>query len=98
MYVLSRKRPHGDDIKLLGIHFDCKLVMSATVEDLAKTCRWKLKAILRTSRFKIGAAWANLYKSQIHSFIEYRTTARYHACDSALALLDTVQEKVLKKW
>ena len=96
MYVLSRQRPHGDGFKLLGIRFDCKLVMSATVEDLAKTCRWKLKAILRTSRFNTGAALINLYKSQVLSFIEYRTAAIYHSCSSSLDLLDAVQDKVLK--
>ena len=88
--------PHGDSVKLLGISFDCKLVMSTTVEELAKTCCWKLKAILRTSRFNIGVALVNLYKAQILSFIECRTAAVYHACDSALTLLDAVQEKVLK--
>ena len=37
-----------------------------------------------------------LYKAQILSFMEYRTAAIYHVCDSALALLDAVQEKVLR--
>ena len=95
MYVLSRKRPHGPSFNLLGVSFDCKLVMSATVEDLAKTCRWKLKAILRTSRFNTGAGLIDMYKAQILSFIECRTAAIYHVCDSALALLDGVQDKVL---
>jgi hypothetical protein len=95
-YILSRKNPRGDSFKLLGIPFDCKLTMSAAVEELAKTCRWKLKAILRTSRFNNGAALLNLYKSQILSFMEYRTAAIYHVCESALALLDSIQEKVLK--
>ena len=79
MYILNRKNPRGNGFKLLGIHFDCKLVMSATVEELAKTCQWKLKAILRTSRFNTGAALVSLYKAQILSFIEYRTAAIYHA-------------------
>ena len=96
MYILSRRRPHGEDFKLLGIHFDCKLVMSATVEELAKSCRWKMKALLRTSRFNTGAALINLYKAQLLSYIEYRTAAIYHVCDSALALLDVVQDKVLR--
>jgi hypothetical protein len=65
MYILSRKCPRGDAFKLLGVAFDCKLIMSDTVERLAKTCQWKLKAVLRTSRFNSGAALKNLYKSQI---------------------------------
>ena len=38
----------------------------------------------------------NLYKAQILSFIEYRTAAIYHTCDSALDLLDAVQDKILR--
>ena len=90
MYVLSRTQPHGENFNFLGIHFDCKLVMSGTVEELAKTCRWKLKAILRTSRFNTGEGLVNMYKAQILSFMEYRTAAIYHVCNSALALLDGV--------
>ena len=93
MYMLRRKSPQGDEFKLLDISFHCKLVMSAMVEQLAKTCQWKLKAVLRTNWF---STLVNLYKVQTLSFIEYRTAAIYHVCDSALALLDAVQEKVLK--
>ena len=95
MFVLSRKKPHGESFDLLGIRFDCKLVMSNTVEELASTCRWKLKAILRTRRFNTGARLVSLYKAQLLSFIEYRTSAIYHVCDTALALLDDVHDRVL---
>jgi hypothetical protein len=95
MFVLSRTRPHGTSFDMLGVHFDCKLVMSDTVEELAKTCRWKLKAILRTGRFNSGISLVNLYKAQLLSFIEYRTAAVYHACDSSLSLLDEVQAKLV---
>ena len=94
-YVLSRRHPHGDNFNLLGIHFDCKLVMSGSVEELAKACRWKVKAILRTRKFNNGAGLISLYKAQVLSYIEYRTAAIYHACSSALALLDAVQDKVI---
>ena len=70
MFVLSRKHPHGENFKLLGIDFDCKLVMSTTVEELAKSCRWKMRAILRTSRFNTGMVMVDLYKAQILSFVE----------------------------
>ena len=96
MLILSRTKPLGEIFKLLGIHFDFKLIMSSTVEDLAKTCRWKLKQILRTSRFNSGANLVSLYKAQLLSFIEYRTSAIYHACDSPFALLDGVQTKLLE--
>ena len=95
MFILSRRHSQGARFDLLGIQFDCKLVMADTVEDLAKTCRWKLKAILRTGKFNTGSGLVSLYKAQILSFVEYRTAAIYHACDSALTLLDAVQNKVL---
>ena len=96
MLVLSRKQPYGESFDLLGIRFDCKLVMSSTVEELARTCRWKLRAILRTKRYNTSARLISLYKTQLLSFIEYRTAAIYHVCDTALALLDDVQDKILK--
>ena len=65
------------------------------MDDLSRTCRWKLKAILRTRRFNTGARLVSLYKTQLLSFIEYRTAAIYHVSDTALALLDDVQNKVL---
>jgi hypothetical protein len=70
--------------------------MSDAVHDLAKECKWKLKAILRTRNFNTGGGLINLYKAQILSFIEYRTAAIYHACSTALADLDSIQTKLLK--
>ena len=37
-----------------------------------------------------------LYKAQILSYVEYSTAAIYHVCDSALALLDSMQDKILR--
>ena len=51
---------------------------------------------MRTSRFNSGASLVNLYKAQLLSFIEYRTSAIYHACASSLSLLDGVQDKLLR--
>jgi len=94
--ILNRQKPHGGSFKLLGVGFDCKLGMSDAVHDLAKECKWKLKAVLRTRNFNTGGGLINLYKAQILSFIEYRTAAIYHACSTALADLDSVQTKLLK--
>ena len=55
----------------------------------------ELKAILRTGRFNSGLNLVNLYKAQLLTFVEYRTAAFYHACDSALALLDAVQDRLV---
>ena len=60
--------------------------MTATVEELAKTGRWKPKAILGTRRFNTGEGLVSPYKAQLLSFIEYRTAAIYH---------DGIQNKIL---
>ena len=70
--------------------------MSDSVYELARNCRWKLKAILRTKRFNTSLRLINLYKVQLLSFIEYRTAAIYHACDTSLQSLDHVQDKLLE--
>jgi len=80
---------------MLGVSFDCKLIMTDTVHSLAKDARWKLKAVLRTSKYMSGIQLIDVYKSQILSFVEYRTPAIYHACDSALQTLDSVQDSLV---
>jgi len=95
-HILSRKSPHGEPFKLLGIWFDCKLVMTDTVFALAKDCRWKLTAILRTARYNTCMQLVLLYKAQLLSFIEYRTPAIYHACASSLEKLEHIQDRLLE--
>ena len=95
-FILHRKCPQGDDFELLGVRFDCKLIMSESVYSLAKDCRWKLKAILRTGRFNTGADLVNLYKAQVLSILEYRTVAIYHACNTSLEELQRMQDKLLE--
>ena len=95
-HILSRTKPFGEPFDLLGVRFDCKLLMTDTVCGLAKDCRWKLKAILRTRRFNTGIQLVTVYKAQLLSFIEYRTAAIYHACSSSLELLDHVQDKLVE--
>ena len=45
--------------------------------------------------FFTDAELVNLYKSQLLSYLEYRTPAIYHACDSTLAPLNKFQDKFL---
>ena len=96
MLLLNRQRPYGQQFKLLGVDFDCKLIMSDAVYDLATKCKWKLKSILRTKKFNTSEGLINLYKAQVLSFIEYRTAAIYHACSTSLAALESVQTKLLE--
>jgi len=95
-HILSRKRPYGSSFKLLGVQFDCKLLMIDTVFELVKDCRWKLNAVLRTKRFNNGLQLMTLYKAQLLSYIEYRTAAIYHACQHSLDALERVQGRLLE--
>ena len=94
-HILSRSRPIGESFKILGVEFDCKLVMADAVLDLAKETRWKLKSVLRTKKYTTSIQLIDVYKSQILSFVECRTPAIYHACASALQTLDSVQDSFL---
>ena len=94
--ILSRRRPSGDAFQLLGVSFDCALIMDDAISDLVKRCRWKLRTLLRSQRHFDAGALVNLYKSRMLGFIEYRTAAIYHASDSLLQPLDAIQRRFLE--
>ena len=52
---------------------------------------------MRSARFFTDSELVNLYKSQLLSYLEYRTAAIYHACDSILAPLYQFQDKFLRE-
>ena len=78
-HVLSKQEPEGESFKLLGVPFDCELKMVAAVNELAREAGWKLKTLLRTSRFHYDAQLVDVYKARLLSYLEYRTAAVYHA-------------------
>ena len=39
-HILSRTCPHGDDFKLLGVIFDCKLDMMSAISSLVGKVKW----------------------------------------------------------
>ena len=94
--ILSRRRPSGDAFLLLGVSFDCALIMDDAISGLVKRCRWKLRTLLRSQRHFEACALVNLYKSRMLGFIEYRTAAIYHASDSLLQTLDAIQRRFLE--
>ena len=95
-HVVSHVAPEGPNFKILGILFDCGLTMAAALHELVGECRWKIRALQRTSRFHSVQEMVDLYKAQILSFIEYRTPGVYHAGDSHLCVLDRLQTKYLQ--
>ena len=59
--------------------------------------RLKHQAILRCQCFFCTYDLINVYKSQVLSYIEYRTPGIYHACNSHLDRLDATQTRFLKE-
>ena len=70
--------------------------MRAAVEELVSEASWKTASIVRSGRYFNDAELVNLYKSQLLSYVEYRTAASYHACDSILAPLNNFQDRFLR--
>ena len=79
-------------MRILGVTIDCKLVMSSAVDEVVNESRWRMKMLLSSQRFFNGKHVLLLYKQQILSFIEYRTAAIYHCCDTKLAALNAIQD------
>jgi len=86
----------GANFRILGINFDCHLRMADCADELRHSCQWKLRTLMRTQRFYSTEELTNLYKSQILSYVEYRTPAIYHACDSVVSRIDWIQDRFLK--
>ena len=86
--ILSHYEPSGANFVLLGVEFDTRLAMTKAIHDCVIEVGWKKKALLRTQRFHCDMELINLWKSHILSYIEYRTAAWYHACETSLAPLD----------
>lgn len=97
MHVLGRWDPSGDDFKILGILFDTRLRMEPCVLSTCTDASWKIGVILRTRRFHSTADLILLYKSQVLSYVEYRTPGIYHACSTLLDKLDRQQRRFLRE-
>ena len=87
----------GSNFRLLGVPFDHALSMRDAVVELVSEAGWKMASILRSGRFFTDAELLNLYKNQLLLYVEYITTALYHACDSILAPLNNFQDRFLRE-
>ena len=96
MAILSHHEPFGENFVLLGVEFDARLCMNKAVHNCVVEVGWKTKTLVRTQRFHTDADLVNLWKSHILSYIEYRTAAWYHACETTLASLDRCLSSFLR--
>ena len=95
MHVVGRQGAEGSNFKILGLEFDVKLLMHDCVHDTVSNVSWKMQSLMRGRRYFCHSDLIAHYKSQILSFIEYRTPGLYHACSSVLSKLDAVQDRFL---
>ena len=96
-HILSRFRSRGDNFTILGINFDCKLLMTDAIHDCVIACGWKLESILRCKHFFTDSDLVLFFKSHLLSFIEYRTPGIFHAAASHLQTLDRVLSRFLNQ-
>jgi hypothetical protein len=96
LHILSKTEGFGPEFKILGVAFDSALTMEAAVAEVVSESSWKLKTLIKTRRFYTDAELVMLYKAHLLSYLEYRTTAVYHATRDLLLRLDRVQTKFLQ--
>ena len=95
-HILSTTDSVGESFWMLGVVFDCELIMADAVAELVSDASWKLRTLIRTRRFYTDADLILLYKSHLLSYLEYRTPAIYHATRNVLEKLDAVQTRFLR--
>ena len=49
--ILSRTDPLGDDFRLLGIEFDCKLLMNVAIREVVTEASRRVKTLLKTHKY-----------------------------------------------
>ena len=81
---------------MYGILFDPGLYMEEALDRLYNEASWKLNGVLRTSGFFNAKEIVYLYKTKARSYIEFRTSAIYHANDTALKRIDALQDRMRK--
>ena len=55
------------------------LTMKEIIDELVTEANWKMQTLIRTRRFFCDAELIGLYKVELLSYLEYRTSAIYHA-------------------
>ena len=91
-HVVSRAHPVGSNFRILGVTFDPKLIMDDAVHECAAQAGWRLRTLMRTQRYHTVMELVALFRSQVVSFVDYRTAAIAHASTSVLMAIDRVQD------
>ena len=94
--ILHRTQPMGDDFRLLGALYDCKLVMDNHCSACASQCRWMVHSLVKLRFFFPVHDLVRLYKAHVLPRLEAQTPSVYHASVTVLDNLDGVQRLFLR--
>ena len=108
--VMSRKRPpskldlffdnckltQNNDLEILGVKLDSKLVWSNHISAIATRAGQRLGALRKVANKLDIQGRANVYKAQVRSLMEYASLSWMNAAPSHLQQLDNIQKKALK--
>ena len=95
--LISTTNLAGGPVKLFGVEFDNKLVMSIAAHKCCTFAALKTRALLRAQRFYSTKDMLMLYKSHVLSFIEYRTPGLHFASTCYLNSTGNVQVRFLRQ-
>ena len=59
-HMQSRHNPVGDEFRILGCLFDCKLLMTSCIHETVVAANWKMRSLLRIRRFYSDREMINL--------------------------------------
>ena len=71
--------------------------MTSAIDELVRGITWRLRALRRGRRYYSTYDLLRQYKARVLSYAEHRTAALYHATDSALHRLDSLQTRFLRE-
>jgi len=89
--IIHPSSGEGEDFKMLGTIFDCKLSMQSCIEHVLSKARPKIRALLRLRHMFSKASLITQYKTQIWGFSEYSNGALVMATESQIQRLDKMQ-------
>ena len=95
-HIICACQPYGPSFKILGVVFDTKLSMREAADEVVSHIKWKIVVLHRVRRYYSVSDLVMLWKSDVLSYIEYRTPAIYHACCTILKPIDDAQDRYLR--
>ncbi len=95
--ILHKLDCYGDTFKLLGTLLDPKLTMEDEIKRIQKKAKPKIKAILSTRGYYRTVDMIQQYKTHALCLLEASVCAIYHAAQSHLNSLDSIQAHFVRE-